>query len=431
MVKHQGLIPYAEVAWRELGDRFELRVAGEAIKVIVHPDDVEQLLLRARKKYIKGDSYDQFRRLAGNGLISSEGDLWRRQRRIIQPSFKRDTIAALSTDMVALVDRMLDRWATTITPGEPFDVHAEFMRLTLEVTGEALFGLELGEERERISTRSFSDAIGVIAKRITAIYIPPPWLPTPGNIKAERALADLERVVMRVINERRASDKERNDLLGALLRARDEDERPLDDVMLRDEVLTMFLAGHETTAVSLGWTLWLLSEHPQIRAQMIEEIDAALGDRPPTAADLPALAYVKQVFLESMRMISPVWAGARNCIEADTIAGYPVEVGTRVMNFIWLTHKHPEFWADPERFDPERFTPERVAGRHKFAYMPFTDGPRKCVGEHFAVLESVLTLTRLFQRFDIEATPGFEPEMDFQLTTRPRDGLSMRLRPRA
>ncbi|PRQ05414.1 Epi-isozizaene 5-monooxygenase/(E)-beta-farnesene synthase [Enhygromyxa salina] len=427
-----GLVPFIESVWRELGDCFEFRAGAETIKVIVHPDDVEAMLLRRRHKYTKGASYDQFRRLVGRGLISSEGALWRRQRRLIQPSFNRDTITALGQGMVAQVDVMLERWAAADPGGGVIDIHAELMRLTLEITGEALFGLRFAEDRASISTREFSDALGVVAARITAPLEAPRWLPTPGNIKLERAIASLDRVVMRIINERRQGGEDHDDLLGALLRGSDERGDALDDELLRDEVLTMFLAGHETTAVSLGWALWQLREQPEVRARMLETIDAAVGQRGPTSADLPALAYIKQVFYESMRLISPVWTGARNCVEPDVLGeGYAVEPGTRVMNFIWLTHRHPEFWDQPERFDPERFAPEAIAKQHKFAYLPFTHGPRKCVGEHFATLESVLVLTRLFQRVELEAVPDFEPEMDFQLTTRPRNGLMMRWRPRA
>ena len=424
-----GLIPFMEKAWREVGDCYEFRVAGERIKVIVHPDDVAAMLLDRRHKYIKGASYDQFRRLIGKGLISSEGDLWRRQRRIIQPSFRRETVRSFGDGMVARTDRMLDRWASHHADGRVFDVHAELMRLTLEIIANALFELELRDDG--VSTNDFSDALGVIAARITAVLEAPRWIPTPANRKLDRACTALESVIMRIIDDRRRSGADRDDLLGALLRGRDDDGAPFDDELLRDEVVTMFLAGHETTAVTLGWTLWLLSQHPDIRARMVDEIDRAVGQSQPTIADLAKLGYVKQVLYESMRVISPVWSGARNCIEPDTLGdGYPVEVGDRVMNVIWLTHKHPEFWPDPERFDPERFTPERIATRHKFAYMPFTEGPRKCVGEHFATMESVLVLTRLFQRFDIAAAPDFVPEMDFQLTTRPRDGLLMQLRER-
>lgn len=413
-----GLIPFMEKAWREVGDCYEFRVAGERIKVIVHPDDVAAMLLDRRHKYIKGASYDQFRRLIGKGLISSEGDLWRRQRRIIQPSFRRETVRSFGDGMVARTDRMLDRWASRHAGGGVFDVHAELMRLTLEIIANALFELELRDDG--VSTNDFSDALGVIAARITAVLEAPRWIPTPANRKLVRACTALESVIMRIIDDRRRSGADRDDLLGALLRGRDDDGAPFDDELLRDEVVTMFLAGHETTAVTLGWTLWLLSQHPDIRARMIDEIDRAVGQSQPTIADLAKLGYVKQVLYESMRVISPVWSGARNCIESDTLGdGYPIEVGDRVMNVIWLTHKHPEFWPDPERFDPERFTPERIATRHKFAYMPFTEGPRKCVGEHFATMESVLVLTRLFQRFDLAAAPDFVPEMDFQLTTRP------------
>jgi cytochrome P450 len=431
-----GLIPFMDKTWRAAGDCYEFRVASERIKVVVHPDDVEALLLERRHKYIKGASYDQFRRFVGLGLVTSEGELWRRQRRIIQPSFRRDTVRELGGGMGVQVDRMLDRWAQQLSSkacgtSGVFDVHAELMRLTLEIIAKALFQLELHAGEDGISSQVFSDSISTIAARITAVIEAPSWLPTAGNRKLARAVARLDHVVMQIIDARRRSGEDRDDLLGALLRARDDEDHPIDDKQLRDEVVTMFLAGHETTAVSLGWTLWLLTQNPDVRVRMVAEIDAAIGRTPPMVEDIPKLGYVKQVFLESMRVIAPVWGGARNCIEHDTLGkGFPVEPGDRVMNVIWLTHKHPEFWPDPDRFDPDRFEPQRFAAQHKFAYLPFADGPRKCAGEHFATMEAILVLTRIFQRFELDAAPGFVPEMDFQLTTRPRHGLMMTLRER-
>lgn len=426
-----GLVPFMDRAWREVGDCYEFRVPGERIKVVVHPDDVEAMLLQRRHKYIKGASYEQFRRFVGLGLVTSEGDLWRRQRRVIQPSFHRETIRQFGAQMVGKTDRMLERWAQHHLAGV-FDVHDELMRLTLEIIAQTLFQLEFGDGEGQISTRVFSDSITMMVGRITAVVEAPSWLPTAGNRKLARALDSLERVIAQIIATRRRGGEDHDDLLGALLRARDEDGKPIEDKLLRDEVVTMFLAGHETTAVALGWTLWLLTQQPEVCARMVAEIDAALSGSTPTVEDLQKLPYVKQVFYESMRVISPVWGGARNCIERDTLGkGFVVEPGERVMNLIWLTHKHPEFWPDPERFDPDRFEPQRFAAQHKFAYMPFAEGPRKCVGEHFATMESILVITRIFQRFELSAAPGFSPQMDFQLTTRPRHGLLMQLRERS
>lgn len=424
----RGFMQFLADSWRTCGDCFELHIAGQTLKVIVHPDDVEAMLLTRRERYIKGAGYDPFRQLVGNGLVSAEGALWRRQRRLIQPSFRRETIARLGDRMVTQADAMLERWARD--PSE-FDVHAELMRLTLEIIGDSLFGLEFGDDRAATSTGAFTAAMEVIAARVTAVAVPPRWLPTPGNRRLERSVAAIDRVVAGVIAARRESGDDCDDLLGALLRARDEQGDPIDEVQLRDEVVTMFLAGHETTAVALTWTLWLLSQHSEVLARAVAEVDAALGDRAPTVADLPKLAYLGWVFHESMRVIPPVWSGARNCIEADTLgAGLPVGPGDRVMNLIHLTHKHPEFWPDPERFDPERFNPASSAERHKFAYMPFTEGPRKCVGLHFATMEVQLLLARMLQRGAVTIADGFVPEMDYQLTTRPKHGLRVRWSPR-
>lgn len=422
----RGFVEFLIDSWRRYGDCFELRLGNHCLKVIVHPDDVEAMLLTRRDKYCKGPAYDQFRRLVGEGLVTAEGELWRRERRIIQPCFRREIIAALAERMVAQTDAMLERWT-----GELFDVHAELMRLTLEIIGDCLFGLEFGDDRASISTRAFTDAMEVIAARVTSAVVPPRWLPTPGNRRLDRSIAALDRVVAGVIASRRRSGVDHDDLLGALLRAKDDHGQPIDEPQLRDEVLTMFLAGHETSAVALTWALWCLAQHPEVRARVVAEVDAVLGDRPPTPADLAKLGYLGQVFHESMRVIPPVWSGARNVVEADTLgAGFPVAPGDRVLNVIFLTHMHPEFWPEPERFDPERFRPEASAARHKFAYMPFSEGPRKCVGIHFATMEALLVLTRMLQRGELQVAEGFVPEPDYQLTTRPKHGLRVRWTPR-
>jgi len=423
----RGLIDFLLDSWREYGDCFELRVGNHSIKVIAHPDDVEAMLLTRRDRYCKGHAYDQFRQLVGEGLVTAEGEHWRRERRLIQPSFNRETIATFGERMVAQTDVMLDRWTTGV-----FDVHTELMHLALEIIGDCLFGLEFGEDRASISTRAFTEAMEVIAARTTALAVPPRWLPTPGNRRLARAIAALDRVVAGVIASRRRSGEDRDDLLGALLRARDEHGQPIDEGQLRDEVLTMFLAGHETTAVALSWTLYLLARHDEVRARTVAEIDAVLDGRRPTAADLPQLGYLGQVFHESMRVIPPVWSGARNCVAHDTLgAGFPVAPGDRVLNLILLTHMHPEFWPEPERFDPERFSPQACASRHKFAYMPFSEGPRKCVGLHFATMEAQLVLARMLQRGELRIADGFEPEPDYQLTLRPKHGIRALWRPRS
>jgi cytochrome P450 len=420
----RGFVEFLQHSWRTCGDCFELRLGNVSLKAIVHPDDVEAMVLTRREKYCKGSAYEQFRRLVGDGLVTAEGELWRRERRVIQPCFRRETIAGFGERMVAQTDTMLERWNQLA--GEPFDLHAELLRLALEIIGECLFGLEFGDERATLSTHAFNDAMKVIAARITAVAVPPRWLPTPGNLRLERSVAALDRVVSSVIAQRRRAGVDRDDLLGALLRARDEQGQPLDEVQLRDEIVTMFLAGHETTAVALTWTLCLLAHHHEIRARVLAEIEAAVGDRPPTAADLPRLGYLGQVFHETMRLFPPAWSGVRNCVEADTLgAGFPVAPGERVLNLIFLTHKHPDFWPEPERFDPDRFAPELCATRHKCAYMPFSEGPRKCVGMHFATMEAQLVLARMLQRGELRCEAGM-PEPDYQLTIRPKHGVPVR-----
>lgn len=427
----RGIFPVVEAAWRELGDCFELRAGPAVLKVIVHPDDVEAMLLTRRDRYIKGRSYTQFRQVVGEGLVTSRGELWRRQRRLIQPSFSRDALAELAELIVELSAATLDEWPTRVPEGEAFDIFPELLRLTLEIIGRGLFAVEFGDHRARISTEAFGDSLEIVGKRVGEIAVPPAWLPTPGNRRLARSIRALEAVVDEIVAKRRRSGELGDDLLGVLLRAEDEQGESMRPEQLRDEVLTMFLAGHETTAVALTWTLWLLAQNPEAKARLIDELDRVLAGRPPTLADLADLPWTKQVFQESMRLFPPAWSGARDCVAADTLGpGLPVEPGDRVLNIIWLTHRHPEFWSEPERFDPERFDPDEVAARHNFAYTPFSAGPRRCVGLHLANMEAQLVLASLLSRYEIDVVEGFVAEPDFLLTTRPKAGLQVRWRRR-
>ncbi|MCA9685622.1 MAG: cytochrome P450, partial [Myxococcales bacterium] len=249
----RGFMGFVEESWRRCGDCFEIRVGGQSVKIVVHPDDVEAILLTRRERYIKGDAYAQFRQVVGEGLITSEGELWRRQRRLIQPSFTRQNISDLGGLIVRLCDRTLASWPERHREGEPFDVHDELMRLTLEIIGRGLFSLELGDERANLSTHAFGESLEVLGRRIVALVVPPPWLPTPANRKLQRSIEALDSVVHAVVEGRRERGELGDDLLAALLRGRDEEGELIDDQQIHDEVITMFLAGHETTAVALSW----------------------------------------------------------------------------------------------------------------------------------------------------------------------------------
>ncbi|MFV8751020.1 cytochrome P450 [Nannocystaceae bacterium ST9] len=425
----RGLMPLLEEGWRTRGDRFAFWV-GRPVKVIVHPDDVEAMLLGRRDKYLKLDTYAAFRLLAGDGLVSSEGELWRRQRRIIQPSFQKASVEAMAATMAGVTERAVERWLTTHRAGEVFDIYPELMRLTLEILGRTLFSIDLGPHADA-SARIFTNTLEIVAARGHQLAPPPLWVPTPTNRRLVEALRELDQIVATLVADRRAGRTTGDDLLSALVHAVDEEGRLLDAKLLRDEIVTMVLAGHETTAVATAWILWLLEREREVGERLRADYDRVLAGRSPTLADLDQLGWAKQVIQESMRLYPPVWSGGRDAVEHDELGGLPIEPGDRLLNIQWFTHRHPEFWTQPERFDPERFDPERIKDQHKFAYTPFSAGPRMCVGNHFAMLEAQQILAVLASRLDIEIAPGTPPEPDYQLTTRPKHGIRVRIRARA
>jgi cytochrome P450 len=417
-----------EDGWRTRGDRFAFSI-GRSVKVLVHPDDVEGLLLARREKYLKLETYDSFRLLAGNGLVASEGELWRRQRRIIQPSFQKASIEAMADTMVALTNRAVDRWLAEHRD-EPFDIFPELMRLTLEILGRTLFSIDLGPHADA-SARIFTDSLEIVAVRGHKLAPTPLWVPTRDNRRLIKAMRELDEIVARIVADRRSGVTTGDDLLTTLVHAVDEQNQPLDAVLLRDEIVTMVLAGHETTACAMAWILWLLDREREAAERLRDDYDRVLAGRAPSVADLDALGWAKQVIQESMRLYPPVWSGGRDAVDHDDFHGLPIEPGDKILHIQWFTHRHPEFWPDPERFDPERFDPERIKNQHKFAYTPFSAGPRMCVGNHFALLEAQLILAVLCSRLTIEYMSGTPPEPDHQLTTRPKQGVRVRIRQRA
>jgi cytochrome P450 len=421
-------MPLLEEGWRTRGDRFAFSV-GRPIKVLVHPDDVEALLLTRREKYLKLEMYDSFRLLAGNGLVASEGEVWRRQRRIIQPSFQKASIESMAAAMVGVTEAAVDRWLSVHREGEVFDIFPELMRLTLEILGRTLFSIDLGPHADA-SARIFSDSLEIVSTRGHKLAPTPLWVPTPTNRRLVKAMRELDGIVAQIIADRRSGVTKGDDLLSALIDAKDEQGQPLGPVLLRDEIVTMVLAGHETTAVAMAWIVWLLDREREVAERLRADYDRVLGGRSPVVADLDALGWAKQVIQESMRLYPPVWSGGRDAVAHDEFAGLPVAPGDKVLHIEWFTHRHPEFWPDPERFDPERFEPERFKNQHKFAYTPFSGGPRMCVGNHFAMLEAQMILAVLMSRLTIEFAPGAPPQPDHQLTTRPKHGVRVRIRPR-
>ena len=403
------------------GDVVGLRVAGLNVFLLTHPDLVEEVLVTGNRNYIKPRLLRDTKELLGEGLLTSEGNFWLRQRRLSQPAFHRDRIAGYASVMTSYTARMLERW----TPGEVRDIHHDMMELTLEIVARTLFNTSVTEEARRVG-----DALEVALERFVdrlslTRYLD--RLPLPKNIRFNRARRTLDTIIYGVIEERRRSGEDTGDLLSMLLQAQDEDGSGMSDLQLRDEVMTLFLAGHETTAIALCWTLYLLSENPDVDAALHDELRSVLGGRIPTMDDIPALALTGNIIRESMRLYPPAWRVGREAIADCTLGGYHIPAGSQIIMSQWLLHRDPRFWAEPERFDPGRWTDELEKSLPRFAYFPFGGGQRRCIGDTFAIMEATLILATIAGRYRLEVVPEQKIAFWPSITLRPRHGMRMRV----
>jgi cytochrome P450 len=406
---------------RTYGDVVGLRVAGLDVFLLTHPDLVEEVLVTGNRNFIKPRLLRDTKELLGEGLLTSEGDFWLRQRRLSQPAFHRDRIAGYASVMTSYTDRMLARW----TPGEERDIHHDMMELTLEIVARTLFNTSVTEEARRVG-----DALEVALERfvdrlsLTRYF---DRLPLPKNLRFQRARRTLDTIIYGVIEQRRRSGEDTGDLLSMLLQAQDEDGSGMSDLQLRDEVMTLFLAGHETTAIALCWTLYLLSRNPDVDAALQQELRSVLDGRTPTMDDIPTLVYTGNIIRESMRLYPPAWRVGREAIADCMLGGYRIPAGAQIIMSQWLLHRDPRFWNEPERFDPTRWTPELDSSLPRFAYFPFGGGQRRCIGDTFAIMEATLILATIAGRYRLELSPdqkiGFWPS----ITLRPRFGMRMRV----
>jgi cytochrome P450 len=402
---------------RDYGDIVTMRYYNFRVYFISHPDDIEQVLVTDNRKFIKGRILRKNRQLFGNGLLTSEGDFWLRQRRLAQPAFHRGRIATYADTMVQYASRMADEWRG----GEERNIHAEMMRLTLSIVAKTLFDADVDHEAKRVGHAL--EAIMQLNSDFRKLILTPTWLPTPRKIRATIATAKLNRIIYRFIEERRAAGNDNGDLLSMLLAARDDDGSRMTDRQLRDEAITIFLAGHETTANALSWTWMLLAQNPNVEAKLHEELDRVLGGRAPTVEDLPNLRYTGLVVTESMRLYPPAWGMARIAIEDTEIAGYSIPKGCGVSLAQWVVHRDPRWFDAPLEFRPERWEGDLAKRLPKFAYFPFGGGPRQCIGNNFAVMEATLLLATLAQQFRISLVPGKEIIPAASITLRPKTGI--------
>lgn len=406
------------------GDLSHVRLGPVDVYLASHPDLVREVLVERHRSFHKGRGLQEAKRVLGDGLLTSEGALHRRQRRLIQPIFHHERIASYGDAMVRHSDRAADAWL----PGREVDVHREMARLTLAIVADSLFDTDV----RAAEAAEVGEALAVAVGAFTRLFTPFPnvleRLPLPSTLRFRRARDLLDRTIMRMIDERRSAGATGNDLLSLLLSARDDDGRGMGDRQVRDEAMTLFLAGHETTAVALTWTWYLLGGYPQAEATLHKEIDRVLGDRLPTVADLPNLPYTERVLRESMRLYPPAWVIGRTAIEDVEIGGTPIPAGATALVSPWLMHRDPRFWPDPLAFRPERW--EQEQDRPRYAYFPFGAGPRVCIGEPFAWMEGALVLATIARRWRFRRVPGHPVALRPLITLRPRYGMRMTPEPR-
>lgn len=408
-----------------LGDVVRLRIPGADAFLLNHPDLVRSVLVTDHRSFHKGPTIQAAKMLLGDSLLTTEEEVHRRQRRLIQPLFHRERIAGYGGAMVRRAGGVADAWR----PGEPIDAHVEMARLTLAVVGEALFGTDVDDERGGAVTAALTDALAMFDRMYSPLFRLLTRLPTPTMRRYHRIEAGLRGVIDEMIAARRSEGLAGDDVLSMLLRAR-EDGAGMTDEQVRDEALTLFLAGHETTANALAWSWWWLDRTPEAEAALHAELDAVLGGRLPTSEDLPRLPTAEAVLSESIRLRPPAWAIGRRAIAEHRSGDIAIPAGSVVVVSPWLLHHDPRWWPDPEDFRLDRWTPEARASRPRAAYLPFGAGPRMCIGEPFAWMEGVLLLATIARRWRLRLVSDRPVEMQAVVTLRPRSGIPMMPEPR-
>jgi len=410
-------------SFRRYGDVVRFRFGPMIAHLVSSPAGIHHVLAENNRNYGKQTrGYRNLRYVLGNGLLTSEGEAWKRQRRIAQPAFHRQRIAGFGQTMVRAAREAAE--SLSARRGQTVDLHQEMMRLTLRIVGETLLGYDPTDAADEVGA-ALSYLLSLANERSSRILELPPLLPTRENRRFRRALATLDAVVLKMIAERRSRPGDRGDLLSMLIEARDaETGEAMDDRQLRDEAMTIFLAGHETTADALTYTWVLLSRYPAALRELRAELSQVLGGRAPAVEDLPRLALTRRILQEAMRLYPPAWIIARSATGADEIGRFAIPAGSLVFISPYVVHRHPGLWSDPEGFDPQRFATEPPRG----AYLPFGAGPRMCIGNVFASMEAELVTATLAQHLAFELLPGEPVELEASITLRPKKGVAVTVR---
>ena len=407
--------------WMETyGDVWHFMVGGAHNYSVANPDMIYELFVRQSKRFVKGPAYTSRKnglaRFMGEGLVTSNGDFWKRQRRLVAPAFHAIRVHAYADTMVDYTLKRMEGWRD----GATVDVDEEMMELTLAIVARTLFDADASSTVDRVKK-----AVAVVQKANNTASILPHWLPTPLRFRSWRANRALNEIVYGFINDRRKTGEDRGDLLSMLLLAEDADGERMTDLQARDEAVTLFLAGHETTANTLNWAWWLLAQHPEAEAKLHAELDAVLEGRAPTLKDLRDLPYTEIVIKEALRLMPAVWSVSRTASEDTEVCGYPMPKGTTAQVMIYLLHRNPKYWKQPNDFVPERWLEPEIENMHRYAYLPFAGGPRICIGNSFATMEANLLLATIAQRYRLRLIDGVKIVPAALITMFPRDGLPM------
>jgi cytochrome P450 len=404
---------------RDYGDLVSFRLGPRRLYLLNRPEDIEEVLVANNRTFIKNYALRLLRPVLGNGLVLSDGAFWLRQRRLAQPAFLRDRIAAYGAVMAACAEEMLGQWKD----GQALDLHAEMSRLSLRIAAKTLFDADVSGPAADVGA-ALEAVLETFNARLQSVLPLPLRIPTPANRRLIRAVRRLDEIVFPIIQRRRAGGEDRPDALSLLLHARDEDDgKGMTDRQLRDEVMTLFLAGHETTANMLSWTWYLLAQHPEVESKLLDELRSVLGGRPPTAADLPRLRYAEMVLTESLRLYPPAYVIGREALQPCTVGGYELPRGGTVLMSQWVVHRDPRHFDAPESFRPERWADGLARRLPKFAYFPFGGGPRVCIGNSFSLVEGVQVLAAVVPRFRFTLVPEVAVVAWPSVTLRPRHGV--------
>jgi cytochrome P450 len=409
---------------REYGDVASIRIGLTRVFMVSHPRLIEEVLINNAKNFTKHFGIRMLRPTLGNGLLTSEGEFWLRQRRLIQPSFSRERILTYAPAMVEFADRLGNTWRD----GETRDVHADMTRLTLEIIARTMFGADVSDQAVAVG-EAVAALAAALVRRFQSVLRLPAVFPTPGNLRRRRFSRRIDAILYDIIRKRRASKQPGDDLLGILIRVCDQDDGgSMTDQQLRDEAITLFLAGHDTTALTLTWGLYLLARHPEVARVLEQELDEVLGGRAPTAADLPRLRYTDMVIREVMRLYPSAYVVGREAISPCELGGYRVPAGGTLLMSQWAVHRDPRWYAEPGRFLPARWADGLERRLPKCAYFPFGGGPRVCIGNHFAQMEAVLVLASLARCWRVTVPAGEAPVAPKpQITLRPASPVRLTL----